>query len=182
MFIYIITFSLNFQNDAYAYVIYCSFIFPKTDTIINRHRKMLFGFLQGMRKLSKIVDQGVSSLIFTLNTLPAGCVFFAVAGILLFFFGCALFFFVAVVGLLILKVLFKPPMPVATGFLEAGAVFFFALQLTLRRRQVVTDDGTGANAKVFCTISTTSAMTKMALLLLNNDDDIIRLVVCYYQL
>lgn len=95
---------------------------------------MLFGFLQGMRKLSKIVDQGVSSLIFTLNTLPAGCVvFFAFAGILLFFFGGgALFFFVAVVGLLILKVLFKPPIPVATGFLEVGAVFFLLLLIALQ--------------------------------------------------
>ena len=136
---------------------------------------MLFGFLQGMRKLSKIVDQGVSSLILTLNTLPAGCVFFAVAILLFFFVGGALFF-VAAVGLLILKVLFKPPMPVATGFLEVGAVFFLiALQLT-PRGQVVTDDGTGANAKVLCT-STTSAMMKMALLLLNDDDDIIRVVV-----
>lgn len=94
---------------------------------------MLFGFLQGMRKLSKIVDQGVSSLIFTLNTLPAGCVFFAFAGIMLFFFGSgALFFFVAVVGLLILKVLFKPPIPVATGFLEVGAVFFLLLLIALQ--------------------------------------------------
>jgi len=122
---------------------------------------MLFGFLQGMRKLSKIDDQGVSSLIFTLNTLPVGCFFFA--GVLLFFVGGALFF-AAVVGLLILKELFKPPMPVATGFLAVGVVFFLliALQLT-PRRQAFTDDGTGENATPCCT-SATSAMTKMMLL------------------
>lgn len=117
---------------------------------------MLFGFLQGMRKLTKIDDQGVSSLIFTLNTLPVGFVFFV--GILLFFVGRTLFF-AALLGLLILKVLFKPPMPVAAGFLELVAVFFFLLLKTLQltSRQDAVEDGTGANADT-CT-SATSAMT-----------------------
>lgn len=126
---------------------------------------MLFGFLHGMRKLSKIDDQGVSSLIFTLNTLPVGCVFFA--GVLFFFVGGALFF-AAVVGLLILKALFKPPMPVATGFLAAFfLLLLIALHLTSRRLD--TDDGTGANATPCCT-SATSAMIKIMLLLRGNDD------------
>lgn len=118
---------------------------------------MLLGFLQGMRKLTKIDDQGVSSLIFTLNTLPVGCVFFAEA--LLFFVGGTLFFFAALfIGLLILKVLFKPPMPVATGFLELVAVFFLLLNaLQLTSRQDATER-TGANADTSCT----SAISEMA--------------------
>lgn len=117
---------------------------------------MLFGFLQGMRKLTKIDDQGVSPLNFTSNTLPVGCVFFA--GILLFFVGGTLFF-TALLGLLILKVLFKPPIPVATGFLELVAVLFLLLlnALQLTSRHGVAEDGTGANAAT-CT-SAISAMT-----------------------
>ena len=135
-------------------MIHCSFIFPNTDTMINKYKNILFGFLHGVRNASKIVDQDVSSLIFTSDELPDGLVFLTDP---LLFFAAGTIFFGAVFGLLplpILKELFKPPIPVATGF--------FALQL--KSREVIADDGMGANADP-CTTSTISANIKTKLLL-----------------
>ncbi len=143
-------------------LVYCSLALPRTDTMISRYRKILFGFLQGMRKLTKIDDQGVSSLIFTLNTLPVGCVFFA--GVVLLFFVGGTLFFATLLGLLILKVLFKPPMPVATGFLELVAVLVFLLlnALQLTSRQDATEEGANADT---CTSAISAMATKKIFLL-----------------
>jgi len=105
------------------------------------YRKMLFGFLQGIRNEIKMVPIGVSSLIFTSNTLPVGCfftgaLFFATFLTLLFFTGVV--FFEAGFDLKV----FIPPIPlflsrsVSTGavFLEDDASLFRlpTLQLTSR--------------------------------------------------
>lgn len=132
---------------------------------------MLFGFLQGIRNEIKMVPIGVSSLIFTSNTLPVGCFFTVAAFLTLLFFTGA--FFAAVLGLKV----FIPPIPlflsrsVPAGavFLEDDVVFLFRLPNTLQltSRETVVHDG-GANADT-CSIfiihkSAISAATKMFLL------------------
>ena len=134
---------------------------------------MLFGFLQGIRNEIKMVPIGVSSLIFTSNTLPVGC-FFTVAALLTVLFFTGAVFFAAILGLKV----FIPPIPlflsrsVPAGavFLEDDVVFLFRLPNTLQltsRETVVHDGGANADTCSICIIhksAISAANTKMFLL------------------